>query len=75
MKNALSSLEARGMSWRSGIDEPEAVLSGFGWEAEVRQPGDEGAGVGRWPYPVVPRNVAQVPHSFLVTARKCPDYC
>jgi len=76
MKNALASLEARGMGWHSGMDEPEAVLSGFGWEAEVRQPGEEGAGVGRWPYPVVPRNVAEVPHSFLVTATKrYQDYC
>jgi methyltransferase (TIGR00027 family) len=76
MKNALASLEARGMGWHSGMDDPEAVLSGFGWEAEVRQPGEQGAGVGRWPYPVVPRNVAEVPHSLLVTATKrYQDYC
>lgn len=72
MKDALASLEARGMSWRSGIDEPEVMLAQFGWQAEVRQPGEESVGVGRWPYPVVPRSFVQVPHSLLLTAvKKC----
>jgi methyltransferase (TIGR00027 family) len=72
MKDSLASLEARGMAWRSGIDEPETMLSEFGWQSEVRQPGEESVGTGRWPYPVVPRSFAQVPHSLLVTAiKKC----
>jgi methyltransferase (TIGR00027 family) len=70
MQDALASLEARGMAWRSGVDEPETMLAEFGWQAEVRQPGEEGVGLGRWPYPVFPRSFAQVPHSLLVTAVK-----
>jgi len=68
MKGALASLEARGMTWRSGIDEPETLLAELGWRAEVRQPGEEGVGDGRWPYPVFPRSFAQMPRSLLVTA-------
>jgi methyltransferase (TIGR00027 family) len=70
MKGALSSLEAQGMSWKSGIDEPEAMLDKFGWRAEVRQPGEDGVGVGRWPFPVFPRSFVQVPHNLLVTATR-----
>jgi methyltransferase (TIGR00027 family) len=70
MKDALASLEARGMKWRSGIDHPETMLVEFGWQAEVRQPGEEGVGEGRWPYPVIPRSFAQIPRSLLVTALK-----
>jgi methyltransferase (TIGR00027 family) len=68
MKGALASLEARGMTWRSGIDEPETMLDDLGWQAEIRQPGEEGVGLGRWPFPVFPRSFTQVPHNLLVTA-------
>lgn len=70
MKGALRSLEAQGMSWRSGIDEPEIMLDQFGWRAEVRQPGEEGIGARRWPYPVFPRSFVQFPHNLLVTATR-----
>jgi methyltransferase (TIGR00027 family) len=70
MRGALASLEARGMKWRSGTDHPEAMLVKFGWQADVRQPGEEGVGEGRWPHPVFPRSFAEVPHSLLVTAVK-----
>ncbi|MFG2843044.1 class I SAM-dependent methyltransferase [Kitasatospora sp. NPDC048296] len=65
----LSALAEDGAPWRFGTDRPEEFLAECGWQArEVRQPGDEGAEFGRWPYPVVARDVPGVPRSFLFTA-------
>ena len=66
----LSAMAQLGMAWRSGTEDPEALLAGHGWQAEVRQPGEEGLGKERWPYPVMPRGFPGIPRSFLVTARK-----
>jgi len=70
MQEALSALAQRGMAWRSGTDDPEELLAGYGWQADVKQPGEEGPGKDRWPYPVMPRAFPGIPRSFLVTARK-----
>ncbi|WP_316520016.1 class I SAM-dependent methyltransferase [Kitasatospora brasiliensis] len=65
----LNALAEDGAPWRFGTDEPETFLAECGWQArEVRQPGDDGAEFGRWPYRVVPREVPGVPRSFLYTA-------
>jgi len=69
-QEALSGMAQRGMAWRSGTDDPEELLAGHGWHADVRQPGEEGPGKERWPYPVMPRGFPGIPRSFLVTARK-----
>jgi hypothetical protein len=45
-------------------------MSRHGWEADVTQPGEEGANYGRWPRPMVPRGVPGLPRSFLVKARR-----
>lgn len=70
MKPALDGMEARGMGWRSSIDEPETLFASWGWDARVTLPGQEGAGVGRWPYPVMPREMKEVPHSLMLTAAR-----
>jgi len=70
MSDALSSMAARGMPWRSGTDAPEALLAVHGWEAEVRQPGEPGISPERWPYPVLQRVFQRVPRSFLASARR-----
>jgi hypothetical protein len=57
MRSHLERLEAQGAPWRWG-------------QVVVTQPGEPGAGQGRWPWPVVPRSVPGVPRSFLVTAAK-----
>ena len=67
----LSELERRGTPWRFGTNQPEHLLERYGWRADqVRQPGEEGAGAGRWPWPVAPRDVPGLPRSFLVTATR-----
>jgi methyltransferase (TIGR00027 family) len=71
-KAAVNALAARGTPWLSAVDDPAAFLALFGWSARVASPGEPGAGEGRWPYPVVPRSMQQVPHSFMVTAYKEP---
>jgi hypothetical protein len=59
----------QGAPWRFGTDRPEDLLTACGWHvAAVRQPGEEGVGAGLLPWPVVPRQVPDIPRSFLVTA-------
>jgi len=70
MAGYLHLLERRGAPWRFGTNEPEALLARHGWQALVRQPGEEGANFGRWPWPVTPRDLPGFPRCFLVTARR-----
>lgn len=64
----LNSLEEDGNPWLFGTEEPERLLAECGWQVrEIRQPGEEGADFGRWPYPVPPRETPRVPRSFLFT--------
>jgi methyltransferase (TIGR00027 family) len=53
-----------------GADTPEKLLSHYGWQAEVTQPGDEGANFGRYVEPPLPREVPDVMRVFLVKANK-----
>jgi methyltransferase (TIGR00027 family) len=61
-------LAARGWAWRSGVDDPEGFYESYGWRATVRQPGEAGADFGRWLSPVPPRDLVDLPHSFLIEA-------
>ncbi|MEL7035118.1 MAG: SAM-dependent methyltransferase [Cyanobacteria bacterium J06592_8] len=56
--------------FRSGFDSPEELLAQHGWEAEVIQPGDEGAHFNRFTEPLPPRDVPDVARAFLVKAQK-----
>lgn len=53
-----------------GTDTPEKLLSRYGWQAEVTQPGEEGANFGRFDEPLPPREVADVMRIFLIKADK-----
>lgn len=53
-----------------GCDQPEALLSTYGWQATVWQPGDEPANYGRYAEPFPPREVPDVGRAFLIRARK-----
>lgn len=59
-----------GAPWLCAMDDPAAVLEPRGWDVNLSQPGEEGASFGRWPYPVLPRGVAGVPRTWLVTASR-----
>lgn len=61
---------ALGAPWRSGMDDPAAVLASRGWTADVVQVGEGRANYGRFPYPVPPRHLPDMPRHWLVTARK-----
>lgn len=69
----IKALRAEGVPWISSMDHPEAFLAGYGWDATVVQPGEEGAHFGRWLLPVVPRQVAGIPRTFFVTALRNPS--
>jgi methyltransferase (TIGR00027 family) len=65
----LRALEEDGAPWRFGTDEPEGFLGECGWTvSDVKQPGDDGAEYGRWPYTALPRHIPNVPRSFLFVA-------
>jgi methyltransferase (TIGR00027 family) len=67
LQAALARLGAPG---RFGTNDPERLMARHGWEADVTQPGEEGANFGRWPRPMLPREVPGLPRSFLVRARR-----
>ncbi|MEU6353802.1 SAM-dependent methyltransferase [Streptomyces sp. NPDC047072] len=65
----LRSLREEGTPWQFGTDDPEDFLAGHGWRVEdLKQPGEPGAGEGRWPYPVAPRATRGVPRNWLISA-------
>ncbi len=65
-----AALARRGATGRFGTNAPEKLMANHGWKADVTQPGEEGANFGRWPPPMLPREIPGVPRSFLVTARR-----
>lgn len=65
----LRGLRADGTPWLFGTDEPEDFLATTGWKVrELKEPGEPGAGEGRWPYEVQPRDRRGVPRSWLIRA-------
>jgi methyltransferase (TIGR00027 family) len=64
-------MQARsGAPWLGALDDPVAYLSDRGWQASLTQPGQPDANHGRWPYPVYPPTMPDLPHHWLVTAHK-----
>lgn len=63
-------LARQGAPGQFGTNDPEALLADHGWEADVTQPGEEGANFGRWPRPMLPRWLPGLSRSFLVRARR-----
>ncbi|MCX4824954.1 SAM-dependent methyltransferase [Streptomyces sp. NBC_01142] len=59
-----------GCPWLFGTDEPEALFESCGYTAQALQPGEEGAGFGRWPDPVPPRTERDVRRVFFVHGRR-----
>src|SRR5829696_575547 len=66
----LEVLSRRGAPGRFGTNDPEPLFAEHGWEAEVTQPGERDANYGRWPYPVAPRRMLDVPRLFLIRAQR-----
>ena len=55
---------------RFGTNDPEALMARHGFDADVTEPGEEGANFGRWPTPILPREAPGLPRTFLVRARR-----
>jgi methyltransferase (TIGR00027 family) len=65
----LAALRKDGIPWLFGTDDPAGFLADNGWTVtEVREPGQPGAGEGRWPYEVQPANVPGVARNWLIKA-------
>jgi len=59
-----------GAPWIGTLDDPVAWLSARGWKASLTQAGQPDANYGRWPYPVLPTAMPDMPHNWFVTAHK-----
>ncbi|XVS68072.1 class I SAM-dependent methyltransferase [Actinosynnema sp. CA-299493] len=66
----LRALRDDGTPWLFGTNEPEEFLDAHGWKVhELKEPGQEGAGEGRWPYEVHPRSRRGASRSWLIRAQ------
>lgn len=70
MRPYLARLAEAGMPWRFGTDRPEDLLEPRGWRPTVALMADVATGLGRWPFPRMPRDTPGVPQSFLIHARR-----
>jgi methyltransferase (TIGR00027 family) len=69
-KPFLDRLADDGTPWIFGTDEPESFLTANGWDVEtLKEPGQPGAGEGRWPYEVQPRDRRHANRLWLIRAR------
>lgn len=63
-----------GAPWLGTMDDPVTFLAQRGWEAVLTQAGASDAHYGRWPYPVIPVTMPNMPHNWFVTARYDPNH-
>jgi methyltransferase (TIGR00027 family) len=59
-----------GAPWIGTMDDPEGFLRSRGWSVNITQAGQPDAEYGRWPYPVLPVYMPDVPHNWYATAKK-----
>jgi methyltransferase (TIGR00027 family) len=59
-----------GAPWIGTLEDPQGFLASLGWTATLTQAGQPDANYGRWTLPVIPTDMANMPHNWLVTARK-----
>jgi methyltransferase (TIGR00027 family) len=59
-----------GAPWIGTLDDPAGFLAARGWKTTLTQAGQPEANHGRWPYPVFPTTLPDMPHSWLVIAHK-----
>lgn len=68
MKPQLQFLASMGAPWKFGVDEPEQFMQELDWNVTATMPGEYMPS--RWPFPVPPRNIPNVPRSFFVFGSK-----
>ncbi len=68
MVKQINYLASLGAPWKFGTNDPEEFMKKLGWSTTMIQPGEYSPE--RWPFPVAPRNIPNVPRSFFVEAHK-----
>lgn len=68
MKKQLEFLTELGAPWQFGTNDPEQFMNKLGWSVTLTQAGEYSPG--RWPYPMAPRNIPNVPRGFFAEAYK-----
>jgi len=68
MKVQLDFLAEIGAPWKFGTNDPEDFMSKLGWSAKLTQAGEYSPE--RWPFPVAPQSVPNLPRGFFVEAYK-----
>jgi len=63
-----------GAPWIGTMDDPVVFMAHRGWAASLTQAGAEDAHYGRWPYPVIPTTMPDMPHNWFVIAEYNPDH-
>ena len=66
MQQFLRIMEEHGIGWKFGTDAPAALFAQYGWQTEVKQPGEEGAKLHPQRFPRKPGDSG----SFFVVARR-----
>jgi methyltransferase (TIGR00027 family) len=61
---------AAGAPWIGTLDDPVGFLAEHGCKAALTQAGQPEANHGRWRLPVIPTEMANMPHNWFVTAEK-----
>ncbi len=61
---------AAGAPWIGTLDDPVGFLAEHGCRASLTQAGQPEANHGRWRLPVIPTEMANMPHNWFVTAEK-----
>ena len=69
-RNWIEMQAASGAPWIGTLDDPENFLEARGWQASLSQAGANEVHHGRWPYPVIPTSLPDMPHNWYVTAQK-----
>jgi methyltransferase (TIGR00027 family) len=59
-----------GSPWVSGSDDPEQLMTSYGFDVVAVQPGEPGADYGRWQAPVFARDVPNIPRVFYVHGKR-----
>lgn len=68
MQKQLEFLASLSAPWKFGTNDPEEFMKKLGWSAFMIQPGEYAPA--RWPFPVAPRHIPNIPRSFFVEASK-----
>ena len=59
-----------GAPWTGTMEDPANYMAALGWQASLTQCGGADADYGRWRYPVAPITALDLPHHWLVTAKR-----